>query len=103
MAAKKKAVRGPVWVTKDGRKIPVREMTNEHLTNAIRFLQRAHARYVEFVMDNMPQLNGEMAQYYAEQEWLEAAGSRPEELFPIYNDLYVEAACRREERRKARA
>jgi hypothetical protein len=29
-----------IWVTKDGRKILIAEMTNEHIQNAIRFMYR---------------------------------------------------------------
>jgi len=29
-----------IWITKDGRQIPINELTNEHIQNAIRYLYR---------------------------------------------------------------
>lgn len=36
-----KALKGPMWKTKDGTFIPVKELTDGHLLNAIKLLQRA--------------------------------------------------------------
>jgi len=42
------------WTTKDGRKIPIREMTDSHLENTIRFLRRAFEAYRDDVAMNPP-------------------------------------------------
>ena len=34
------ALANGIWITGDGREIPVREMTNAHLVNSIRMIQR---------------------------------------------------------------
>lgn len=51
------------WTTKDGRRIPIREMTDQHLKNAIRFLERNDP--VDY-LGSPP--TGEMASYYWERE-----------------------------------
>jgi hypothetical protein len=89
-----------LWKTKYGRSIPIREMTDEHLANTIRFLARAHARYVSSAVstDVASLFNGEMAQMYAEQEQQAAFESTPKDLFPIYEDLMLEHTCRKADR-----
>jgi hypothetical protein len=55
-----------VWTTKDGKKIPVCDMTTAHINNAINMLKRNLD-----VMGDFPAyggFSGDMAQYYAEQE-----------------------------------
>lgn len=36
----KQALANGVWLTRDGREVPVREMTDSHLANSIRMMQR---------------------------------------------------------------
>ena len=83
-----------VWTTKDGRRLPIVEMTDSHLANTILFLRRAAARYQDSVLTHPPHFEGEMAQYYAEQEWVETASCSLEDLakslYPIYADLLRE-------------
>jgi hypothetical protein len=67
---------GRVWTTADGTKIPVEDMTDSHLENAIRHVERQAKRfinrwgadfyYAEIATGWWPQ--GEMAQYYLESE-----------------------------------
>ena len=84
-----------VWRTKDGREIPLREMTDEHLTNAMRFLVRSHRRYVDSVIFlDLPADTGELAREAAEEEREEAISSTVEEVYPIYDDMYLEAIRR---------
>ena len=47
-----------VWTTKDGRKVPVREMTDSHLENTIKYLERVvhnaelnEAMFLEMMFD----------------------------------------------------
>jgi hypothetical protein len=93
---------GATWRTRDGRTIPIASMDDQHLHNCIRFLERAHARYVADLMAHPPHFQGEMAQYYAEAEWLESTTSDVEELFPVYDDLRIEAALRHDRAMRAK-
>lgn len=79
-----------LWRTKDGRVFPIEQMSEEHLRNAIRFLERAHASYRDTMMTSYPVFNGEMAQFYADQEWTAAMSSTVEDMFPVYEDLRLE-------------
>lgn len=61
---------GNIWTTKDGRKVPVELMTNDHLLNAWKFLDRKETKVREAEMFyNHPVWGprGEMAQEAAEQ------------------------------------
>lgn len=51
-----------IWKTKDGREIPVTEMTETHIKNALNMIE---SRYPPVP----PCFNGEMAQLCAEVEW----------------------------------
>lgn len=81
-----------VWITQDGREIPIRQMPSDHLKNAIWFLQRR----TEAVKSSLPfpLLNGEMAQMFAEQDYYRAQEAEPDSFFPIYKDLVKEAVRR---------
>lgn len=84
-----------VWTTKDGRRIPLHEMTDDHVLNAMRFLARAHRRYVDsIVFFGIPEAIGEMARVAAEQEVTDAMDSAVDDLYPIYADLVLEATRR---------
>ena len=86
---------GKVWRTKDGRRIPLREMTDEHLANVMQFLRRAHCRYVDTVtFYGIPGTIGEFALEAAEQEMVDALESKVGDLYPIYDDLMTEAIRR---------
>lgn len=82
-----------LWRCKDGRKIRICDMDDGHLANCIALLERA-ADKIRFTTP-YPCFNGEMAQFFAEQDWdrLQSAGT--EEFFPIYVDMLDE-----QERRK---
>lgn len=83
------------WRTKDGRTIPIREMTDDHLVNTMRFLERAHRRYVDTVLlYELPDDMGDMAREAAESEMADAEESTVEELFPIYDNMQLEALRR---------
>jgi 5-methylcytosine-specific restriction endonuclease McrA len=81
-----RSARAKVWRTKDGRRIPLREMGDQHLTNAMVYLRRAHQRYVEsIVFLGIPVDIGEFAREAAEQEMVEALESKVDEIYPIYD------------------
>jgi hypothetical protein len=94
-----------MWKTKDGKSIRIRDMEDSHLVNAIRFLARAHERYVRdaCAIDVAAIFNGEMARMCAEQEQQAALESTPEDLFPIYDDLVLEHAKRLQKASDARS
>ncbi len=81
------------WKSKDGRRIRICDMSNQHLVNTMKLLER-NASAERFNNFPYPSFQGEMAQYYAEQEFdnliekedYELAG----EMYPIYKDMYEE-------------
>ncbi len=78
------------WTTKSGEKIRICDMLDEHLKNTIAFLER-NARFVADVAI-FPSFQGEMAQYYAEQQY-DNMVEDPIEFFcvgTIYDDLVTE-------------
>lgn len=91
-----------VWTTAEGDRIPIREMDDQHLTNTIRWMRRNQdrilARY-RMSVPEYPMFNGEMAQYYAEQDWEYEVERRERatrlEDIPAYNNLIDEAGRRR--------
>ena len=42
--AKKRKKRDDIWITKDGRRIPIKEMTTMHIMRAIDFFEKAGGR-----------------------------------------------------------
>jgi len=98
-------LKGPtktVWVTKDGQRIPVRDMEDDHVVNTIRLLRRSAAgarlKELDDAFSCLTFLNGDMAQMAVEQEiagmmcqddenWLK-------DHVPTYRALISEAARR---------
>lgn len=78
---------GEYWLTKYGEKIPIEEMTTEHIQNCLRYV-RAAARQIENqIWTLLMTVRGEMA------EWsLEVEQSRYEhwEELPLYEALVAE-------------
>lgn len=61
------------WVTKNGRAIPVKKMTDEHLRNAFRFVDRAMRRAdAEADAAASCRARGDAAQHAAEQAFHQA-------------------------------
>lgn len=58
------------WTTKDGRKVAIKDMSDDHLKNAVAMLRRngfVGADEYELAIGGAYSMQGEMAQYYAEQ------------------------------------
>jgi len=64
-----------IWKTREGKKIRICDMTDEHLLNAIKFCE-LRAKQIKNTVP-YPNFNGEMAQMCAEDE-------------PALMDLYLE-------------
>lgn len=80
----------PVWMTKEGKRVRVKDMTNDHLNNTIRFLDNKWERN-KFIDIPYPDFNGEMAQYAAEGEWERMMDhGTPDLVYPVYKDLQKE-------------
>ena len=88
-----------LWKQKDGKKIRIKDMTNSHLMNTIRFLLKYASEEKNYSLCSFPSFNGEMAQYYAEQEW-DALDEMDdfeyaEMEYPIFKDLTDETIRRK--------
>ena len=59
--------RFPSWRLANGDRIPIATMTDQHLINAIRLLERQAEREAEIIP--FPDFQGEMAQWQAEKAW----------------------------------
>lgn len=94
------------WTTKDKRSIPIKEMTDSHLANTIAYLERTAPASQEIERENAMigygMLQGEMAQYYAEQELDDLFEESPDEWLarqPAYKALINEQKRRLRRRR----
>ncbi len=81
-----------IWTTKEGDKIQLIDLKDDHLLNIIKMLDRNH----NFTLRHLsyPNFGGEMAQMQAESEYLTLMESDPSHLYPIYDALHEEAADR---------
>jgi len=78
-----------VWTTSDGKRVRICDMTDTHLTNAIKSCRRHHEEAK--VALPVPMFGGDMAQFYSDQDYERFMNSDPEETFPLYPDLCQEA------------
>jgi hypothetical protein len=76
----------------DGGMIRIKDMTDEHLCNTIRLLDRRHQNTKE--MTPYPNFISDGAQVAAENEYASFMDSEPGDRWPIYNDLVEEASRR---------
>lgn len=78
-----------VWTTKDGQRIRIKDMTDTHLMNTIKMMER---KVEEEVADiPYPVFQGEMAQFYADQDYEAAIRMTPYDRFELYGDMIEEA------------
>lgn len=77
-----------IWKTRDGTKLRICDMTDDHLRNTIIFLEH-QATKLKYEIP-YPNFRGEIAQYYAEQEWDFIQEADPEDIIPILSYLYME-------------
>lgn len=99
---RKRHPRGPMWTTKDGRQMRIRDMTDQHLTNAILSRERS-AEYrkarqeLEMTWVSMT-LQGEMAQFYLDRDLDHLMSMSIEQYLEddqTYQDLLKDARRRR--------
>ena len=80
------------WRTKEGIKIRIKDMDNNHLLNTIALIKR---NVIKFQMNiPAPCFQGEMADYFANQEYDRLVSADIGELIPIYDDMIIEAKKR---------
>jgi hypothetical protein len=65
----------PKWITKDGQEINISDMTNDHLINSIRFIEKK----IEVIQAIFPST---------------IVYTDPGAIYPIYDDLMAEALIR---------
>jgi hypothetical protein len=94
------AMRPRVWTTREGVEIYIKDMTDKHLINSLRMLERntEAGRQKAIAMGELflTTLQGDMAQYTVEQDLanLESGEIDTRDIFPVYDDLVEEAEFR---------
>ncbi len=83
------------WTCKDGRKIRIKDMDDQHLLNTIRMLERNADKNLNSVFCAMSFVQGEMAQYFLEQELDNMIFDDNLVIHPLYEDLMEEAVKRK--------
>ena len=85
------------WTTKDGGKIRIKDMTDEHLLNATHLLSRRYNQMVKNLYAFAGMIHGEQASVCVEDEIdREESEGSIEEHFPIYADMMDELERRQE-------
>jgi hypothetical protein len=95
----KRDLSGNIWTTRDGKRIAIGDMTDQHLLNTINYLRRWAMTFLDrnrsFYLGGMPP-NGEQASYLFEREfdyW--TCEAEPDDLLPnIYWRMLEEAERR---------
>ena len=82
------------WQTNDGRIIPIKEMTDDHLVNCARLIESKHKKFVDDCSTYYPCFQGEMAQMQAEQDWGMLMMSGPEDIHRSYTFILMELKIR---------
>jgi len=90
----------PEWITRDGRRIPIRDMSDTHLLNTLALLDRRVRVYEEQTLRELYTLStwvtGEIATMDIENRIMEIEehGLDPAEVFEPYKELAREAQRR---------
>jgi len=95
---KDEKIYGETWETREGKQIQIKDMTDAHIVNTIRCLEKyANDKYFDALSAAASATtSGEIASYYAEQECYTVFKDGPELFFPeIYYSLQNEAGIRR--------
>lgn len=86
-----------IWKTRHGGSIRVCDMTDSHLLNTMRMLEKRSEVLSQEAVDSgyavLSSMNGEMAQYSIESDLreMEENGVEVEEFFPVYAQMRKEA------------
>jgi hypothetical protein len=89
------------WTTRDGIKIRIKDLDDEHLKNIIKMLERLHTNKIMVAYSTLGFIHGEMASYYLEQD-LRAMESISSD-HPLYDDLVQERDARTLKKRANKA
>lgn len=81
--------RGPSWRTANGHRLPIAAMTDGHLINTLRMLERLAEQAAEEIP--FPDFQGEMAQRDGEEAWYDAQVTARTPDHPAYDHLVLEA------------
>ena len=84
----------PRWKMKDGKTISIHKMTDSHLLNAIRMLERLHSKNISAGYSMLGFLQGEQATLDVERTLDVAEDEGPGYSYPIYDDLVIEFEAR---------
>jgi hypothetical protein len=84
-----------VWITRDGREIPVRQMTDDHLINTVRYLRRTRVPAAEqYLIDQaysaMSLMTGDYAIDAVESGLEQILNSGPDEILAAAHPAYRE-------------
>jgi len=89
------------WTTREGETIPIEKLTDSHLMNCIRLLERLYARTIGLYLIG-PGPQGEMAQDAFDREFDALDEGGPETINESYTDLVEEADARGIDNRRTR-
>lgn len=82
------------WTTRDGRRIRICDLEDQHLLNIIGMLEDRHRELVRQGVFTASLLRGEMALDTVENATEQAEEEGPSYFFPLYDALVEEASCR---------
>lgn len=89
-----------VWTTKAGQKIPIYQMTDSHLVNTIKMLERVAKQSRDEALSSAYavscMIQGEMASMSIDSDirWMEEDHDGEDFLHPLYDDLVLDAERR---------
>lgn len=82
------------WITKDGRKIKIKDLSENHIYNIVRMLNRSFQAETLNMVITARNLNGDVASYHADEVIAEIDEAGPAGMFPIYESLAEEMLSR---------